>query len=72
MNYPKCSSLPLSALLFSLAIGCGSAETETSNTDDDTPAAASEVSFELEGSATHSWAVFFEVHRGLRCPHCCI
>ena len=47
MNYPKCSSLPLSALLFSWAIGCGSTENETSNTDDDTPAAASEVSFEL-------------------------
>ena len=59
MNYPKCSSLPLSALLFSLAIGCGSAENETSNTDDDTPAATQEVSFELGGVSDPLLGQFF-------------
>lgn len=59
MNYPKCSSLPLSALLISLAIGCGSPENETSNTDDDTPAATQEVSFELGGVSDPLLSQFF-------------
>ena len=58
MNYPKCSSLPLSAYsAWRLAVAAR--KQKTSNTDDDTPAAASEVSFELGGVSDPLLGQFF-------------